>query len=202
VENCCESKNERKESLKKGILYGLLPHSFCVAFVLLSVVGATIATTFFKGLLLLPYFFPILIGFSFLAATISGILYLKKQKKLNPEGIKQKWQYLSVLYGTTIVVNLLFFFVIFPLTANIETDRTKVMGNAGELGNLREMVLKVKIPCSGHAPLISGELKKITGVYSVTFSFPNKFLIKYNPNQISPDKIFSSEIFKSFPVTL
>jgi copper chaperone CopZ len=120
-----KSKTE-KSSIKQGIIYGLIPHTGCIAFILASVLGVTVATELFKPLLLNPYFFYILILISFIFATISAIIYMKKQGFItfnkgeggleigfSPEGIKRKWKYLSTLYETTIGVNLLLFMIIF-----------------------------------------------------------------------------------------
>lgn len=199
TKSCCQPNIQRKDGIKKGILYGILPHSFCITFILFSVIGATIATTFLKKLLLLPFFFPILIGFSFFFAAISAAIYLQKLKMLNISGIKARWKYLSILFGTTIAVNLLFFFVIFPFVANIGSGSVKASSVSA---NLSSVVLRVQIPCSGHAPLISGEIKKLSGIKSVNFSAPNRFLINYDPKLITPENILSSDIFKSFPANI
>ena len=61
-ESCCPKKDSKTE--KKGILadfaYGILPHTFCIAFIIFSVIGSVTAITFFKKFLLNPYFFHIL----------------------------------------------------------------------------------------------------------------------------------------------
>lgn len=177
--NCCEGKNGG--SFKKGLLLGLLPHSFCLGFILFSLIGATTASVFLRRFLLLPYFFPLLLGISFLFATLAAILSPNKSKK-----------YLLILYGTTIVTNLLFFFVIFPLTANLKFSHNGPV----------QLSLRVAIPCPGHAPLISEELQKVKGVKAVNFKFPNIFEINYERNQVSPEKILDQEIFKNFKASV
>jgi hypothetical protein len=202
-QNCCQ-KNEQKESkgLKSGIIYGLIPHAGCIAFIIASVLGVTAATELFKPLLLNPYFFYILVALSFTFATISSAIYLRKNGLLSSNGIKRKWKYLSTMYGSTIGINLLLFMLIFPLLANVSvaqpvTGNTLVANNA-----LSSIKLTVDIPCSGHAPLISDELKKIDGVSSVQFSLPNVFDVKYDSSKTSKQQITSLEIFNTYKATV
>lgn len=202
IKNCCLPRREKPKGLSSGILYGLLPHSFCIAFVVFSIVGATAAATIFKKFLLIPNFFEILIGLSFFFATLSATVYLKKKKELSVKGVKGNKKYLGILYGTTVLVNLLFFFVIFPAVANFRISNRVVLGNVRVTGDMEEMTIKVQIPCSGHAPLIIDELRKNSGVREVKFQMPNQFIISYDSSKVSPGEILSAEIFKSFPATL
>lgn len=194
--SCCqkEEKVRERKSLFSGLLYGLLPHTFCILFIILSVLGATTATALLKPLLLNSYFFYILIAISLFFATISAIIYLKKNEILSFSGIKRKWKYLSILYGTTIFVNLLFFMVIFPYLANLNRNQPALIENIP----LSSIVLEVNIPCPGHAFLISTEIKKVNGVKDVKFSLPNLFEISFDPQETNKEKILSLEIFKSF----
>jgi len=213
-----DSKPERG-SIKQGIIYGLIPHIGCIAFIIASVLGVTVATSLFKPLLLNPYFFYILIAISFVFATISAVVYLKKQgfiifnkTKDNLEMgfssnvIGRKWKYLSTLYGTTIGVNLLLFMIVFPLLANVSLSAPATTGNAvavdGSSNGLSLLKLQVDIPCSGHAPLITGELKTINGVVGVQFDFPNIFSVKYDPAKTSKEKILSLDVFKTYKATV
>lgn len=175
----------------KGFLYGLIPHAFCIAFILFSVIGAVSLTAIFKKILLIPYFFQILVAFSILMATISAVIYLKKAKCLCYSGIKNKWRYLVILYGTTIFINLLMFLFVFPALANINSPGI-ISGQTASLSVI------VQIPCSGHAPLIIDELKKNPGVQKVIFKLPNRFDINYDPIQTSPDRIALIDIFKTY----
>jgi len=202
--SCCEKGDrERKEKgFLAGLLYGLLPHSFCIAFIIFSIIGATTASVFFKKFLLNPYFFYILVGLSFIFATISAIIYLKRNYILSFQGIKRKWKYLSILYGTTISVNLILFMVIFPFAANIDLKSIFSTSLAEPFNLLSFLTLEVNIPCSGHAPLISGELKKINGIKDVKFRFPNLFEIKYNPKETSVERIISLEVFNTYKANI
>lgn len=204
MEDCCKPQIDKKDHENRGflggILLGILPHSFCIAFVVFSVIGATLATSFFKRFLLLPYFFEILVGVSFLFATISAVIYLRRLGKLNVSGIKSKSKYLSVLYGTTMAVNLLFFFVVFPWVTNLGSSKGSSATVLAEKSDLSKITLEVQIPCSGHAPLISDELKKLPGIIGVKFQLPNRFLVDYDPTKINQFQMTSAEIFKSFPV--
>ena len=196
--SCCsknDSKGERKGILK-GILYGLAPHTFCILFIIFSILGATTVTTLLKPLLLNRYFFYLLIILSLVLATISAIIYLKKNGILSFQGMKRKWKYLSILYGTTVFVNLLLFIVIFPIVANFN-QRKPITETSQSF-----LTLEVKIPCPGHAPLITGELKKINGVEDIKFRFPNLFDINYNSEKTSKAQILSLDVFRTYKATV
>lgn len=191
--SCCQPKEAN--GLKQGIIFGLLPHSFCIGFIVLSVLGVALGTVIFRKILLVPYLFQILVGLSFVLATISAIIYLKKCGLLSVLGIKRKWRYLLVLYGATIGINLLFFLVIFPKIANLNLGGTKVLS---ERSNYLKVNLSVDIPCSGHATLITDELKKIKGVGQVIFKSPNIFEVSYDHSQVTLEQILGAEVFKTF----
>jgi hypothetical protein len=195
--SCCPPKENEKKGLWQGIVFGLLPHSFCLAFLVLSVVGAVAATTFLRKLLLTPFFFQILIGLSFAMATISAAVYLKRGGLLSVKGIVKKWQYLLGLYGTTIGVNLLMFLVIFPLLTNISLTK-RWPGVLSQRADTSSLILQVEIPCSGHAPLIIDELGKSEGISEVKFIFPDQFQMNYDFSQTSQEQILNLEIFKTF----
>lgn len=183
----------------RGVLYGLLPHTFCIAFILFSVIGATTAITLLKPLLLNRYFFYILISISFVFATISAVVYLKRNRNLSIVGAKRSWKYLTLLYGITIFINVILFLVVFPLAANLNLNKSEesLAVNAQNV-QLSSLTLEVSIPCSGHATLITGELKKISGVKEIKFRLPNLFDIKYDPLQTSQEEILSLEVFKTY----
>jgi hypothetical protein len=196
--DCCpKTKDNSKKGILRGILYGLIPHSFCIAFAAFSIIGAVTATAFLKRFLLIPNFFYFLIFVSLLLATISSAIYLKRAECLCKSGLKSKWKYVSTLFASTILINLLMFFVVFPALANINQQNP-----IAQAENSAELSLSVQIPCSGHAPLIMDELKKNSGVQSVTFKLPDIFEIKYNPKETSPIKIASAEIFKTYAATI
>ncbi len=204
MKECCkpiERKSDKKEKgFLWGILLGILPHSFCIAFIIFTVIGSTIFTAFFRKILLTPYFFQFLIGLSFILATVSAVIYLKRINSLSFSGAKSKWKYLSILYGITIGINLLFFLVVFPAVANMRTVRgTKAVSSAT---GLRAITIEVKIPCSGHAPLIISELKKINGINEVKFFAPNLFEVYFDQQKTSAIQITQAEIFKSFPAVI
>jgi len=193
--SCCQPVKKYKPSgLVPGILYGLLPHTFCIAFVFFSVLGATVATAFFKKVLLVPYFFQILVALSFVFATIFATLYLKRNQSLSWEGVKRNKVYLAILYGTTMGINLLFFLVIFPLATNFNIRSPQVYDSS----NSSTFVLKVAIPCSGHAPLITDELKKTPGIENVVFKLPDLFDVNFDRRKITPEQILDLEIFQTF----
>lgn len=207
---CCEKKNEKNKAYKFGLLYGLLPHTGCIAFIVFSLLGVASATFLFRSLLLNPYFFYILIGLSMVFSTISFLFYLKRKNILSSHRsergseisisltrIKKEWKYATTLYGTTILINLLLFMVIFPLATNLSaaSSNLQTTGNSG-------LTLQVAIPCPGHAPLITDELKKVTGVSSVKFNFPNYFDVNYDATKVTKDKILSLDVFNTYKATV
>ncbi len=206
-----KEENEQKEEnapKKKGkgfllgLIYGLIPHIGCIAFIIGSILGVTMLMNLFKPLLMNRYFFHALVGVSLGFATLSSLFYLKKNGLLSWMGIRKKWKYLSVMYGSTMGINLLLFMLVFPLLANVSVDSSSITGAAiGIAGNENTdslLKLKVDIPCPGHAPLISQELKTIKGVTGITFSFPNYFDVTYNPAKTSKQEMLALDVFKSY----
>jgi len=190
---------------KQGIVYGLVPHIGCIAFIAGSILGVTFLMDFFKPLLLNSWFFYALIGISIAFALIASLFYLRSNGLLSTTGAKKKWKYLSTMFGSTIGINLLFFFVLFPMLANAGSLGANPTGSVvSALSNtgLSELSLQVNIPCSGHAPLITSELKKLSGIESVGFSQPNVFKVSFDSSKTSKSQILALEIFKSYPATV
>ena len=174
--DCCKPKKEYKgDNPFMGILYGLIPHIGCITFIIAAVLGATVLMQFFKPLLLNRYIFYYLILISIVFATLSAVLYLRKNKLLSKAGIKKKKKYLATMYGTTVGINLILFFLVFPYTATITGGVT-----AGDALNSDLLSISVDIPCPGHAPLITNELNSINGVKGNEYSFPNNFDVYYD----------------------
>ncbi len=196
--SCCPKPDRRPQGLWSGLLYGLLPHTFCVAFIVFSVAGAAAAGAFFKKILFVPYFFEVLVGLSLILAAVSGLLYLKKKGELSRKGVYRHKGYLTILLGTTLFVNWLFFFVVFPWMANRQ-GAGPAGAETGEVKGESRASLEVQIPCSGHASLIIDEIKKDPGVREVSFQLPNRFLVTYDGQKTSLEKILTLQIFKSFP---
>lgn len=200
-----------KTSLKQGLVYGLVPHIGCIGFIVASILGVTIAIEFFRPLLMNPWFFHILILLSIVFATISSVFYLKKNGVLSFSGVKRKKAYLATMYGATVGINLVLFLFIFPMLANIDTgsfatanvvngvvDGTGAIALASETPIENTITLQVDIPCPGHAPLITNELKTIDGVTGVRFSFPNNFDVAFN-EETSKQEILALEVFETYP---
>ncbi|MAG22393.1 MAG: hypothetical protein CL943_03780 [Candidatus Diapherotrites archaeon] len=200
----------QKMSIRQGIVYGLVPHIGCIGFIVASILGATIAVEFFKPLLMNPWFFHILILISIGFATLSSAFYLRKQGIFSMQGIKRKKKYLATMYGSTVGINLILFLVIFPMLANLDTgsfaNPTGMVTLAGAQGNSTAsdslLRLQSNIPCPGHAPLISGELKSIEGITGVKYEFPNYFDVAFDSSKTSKDKIFALEVFEIYTATL
>ncbi len=181
--------NVKNGGVRAGILAALVPHIGCILFIVLTLFGISVGAVFIKQFLLMWWAFPALILFSFLLAGISSYFYLKRNCCAN------KTRYLSILFGSVIVINALLFFVIFPWTANLS-------GRAiGDVSELSEITLSVAIPCPGHASLIVDELKKI-GVEEVTFNFPNIFVAKYNFSKVDKSQITNLNVFKTYKATV
>ncbi len=212
--SCCLTAPERKgHGFFLGLLYGLVPHTFCILFIVLSIVGATAATSVLKRFLYIPYLFQIILGLSFVFATISAFFYLRRSGLLSRAGVKARWKYLTVLYGTTIAVNVLLFWVVFPTVANLQAQEVTLpaptTGVAQPIGPsapsgadtaaAKATTLQVAIPCPGHAPLIIDELRRVDGVLGVRYQSPNLFQVRYDPARLTVDRILAQEVFKSFP---
>lgn len=195
-QDCCRPDSDRKHGWIRGALFGLLPHSFCLAFIAFSVLGATGAAVFARQFLLLPHFFLWLMLASGLAATVSAAVYLKKTQNLCWRGLKRKKGYLVSMYAATAATNVLFMFVLFPAAANMQTAKASSVA-----ANLETITLTVDIPCSGHAPLIIDEIKTDPGVSSVAFSLPSTFTVSYDAAVTSPERIRSLDVFQTFQLT-
>jgi C4-dicarboxylate transporter len=103
------------------------------------------------------------------------------------------------MYGSTIGVNMFFFLMVFPMLANFSLIDASPAALDAETASLK---LEVNIPCSGHATLISDELKTIHGISAVKFLLPNDFLVTYDPSKTSADEILSLSVFKEFPAKI
>ncbi|MFA6252185.1 MAG: hypothetical protein WCX74_02180 [Candidatus Paceibacterota bacterium] len=124
--DCCSVKTKNVNGFWSGLLYAIIPHSFCILFVVFSIIGATFATQVLRQFLLLPYFMPMLIGLSLLFALISAIFYLRRINSLSWEGIVAKRNYLIILFSTTIIVNILFFNYVMPIVGGIKPINTAI----------------------------------------------------------------------------
>jgi len=194
--DCCKPKKEYKgKNPLMGIAYGIIPHIGCILFIVAAVLGATVLMQFFRPLLMHRYIFHYLILISIGFATLASFLYLRKNKLLSWKGIKKKRGYLTIMYGTTVGINLILFMFIFPFLANITGG---VVGAEG----FSSMEIKVNIPCPGHAPLIASELKTIGGVEGSDYSFPNNFLVYYDSSLTSEKEILSLEVFEEYPAKI
>jgi len=203
------SDHTRKRNIMEGVAYGLIPHIGCIAFIIGSILGVTVLMQFFRPLLMNRYFFHILIALSIGFATLSSAFYLRKNGLLSFAGARRKWQYLSTMYGSTIGINLVLFMLLFPLLANVSAAAPAAglsiqsingaVVQAGPALGLASVRLSVDIPCPGHAPLISQELKTIDGISSIQFSFPNNFDVTYDPAKTSKDAMLALSVFKEYP---
>jgi copper chaperone len=185
-------------AVSKGLLYGLLPHTGCIAFLLGSILGVTALMQFFKPLMMNRNFFYILIGISLGFAIISSLLYLRQQGLLSWKGIKKRWKYLTTMLGSTLAINLVLFMVIFPMLANVSAAPIE----GGDATKFASISLSVDIPCPGHAPLISEELKTLEGVVGIEFNYPNNFDVVYDAEKTLKTDILGLEVFRTYGATV
>jgi len=218
MKKCANPKH--KGGFLSGIVYGLIAHIGCIGFIIFSILGVTTAASVFRPLLLNYYFFHILIVISLIFATGSAVLYLRKHGLIDlkkesgaweiqfvSEGVKKEWKYLTILYTTTVGINLFLFMLVFPVVANIDsgtnltsaissTFRKEANIEVQEGENYVE--LEVAIPCPGHAPLIRGDLQEIEGVTGVQYRMPDYFDVTYLPEKTSTEEIVSLEVFRTY----
>jgi len=193
------SKNKKSNNILKGLAYGIVPHIGCIGFIVGSVLGVSLLMQFFRPLLMSRYFFYGLVALSLGFATISVVLYLRNNELLSIRGLQRKWKYVSITYGSTVGVNLALFLIVFPMLANVSASSG---GDQTTLGTAEFITLKVNIPCSGHAPLISEELKSIDGVQEVKYSTPNTFAVKYDSGRTNKTEILNLAVFREYPATV
>ena len=126
---------------------------------------------------------------------MSSLFYLRKQGALSFKGIKNKKGYLTTMYGITVGINLVLFFLVFPFTANLASASVSTEG-------FSSFEMSVDIPCPGHAPLINTEVEGISGVKKVEYSFPNDFVVYYDSSETSQKEVLSLDVFEEYPATL
>ena len=66
---CCKKEEKKNRGVLNGILYGLTAHSFCILFIVLTILGATTLTTILRPLFMSRYFFHILVLIAAIFAT-------------------------------------------------------------------------------------------------------------------------------------
>lgn len=198
--NLENKEDDEKRGFFTGIKYAIIPHIPCCSFILFSILGVTFFTDLIKPLLLNTNFFYFLILLSILFASFSAFLYLKNHGLLNFNGIKKKWKYLTLLFSSTIAVNAFFFYFLFPAFTNLQINENNIKENGKDNNKLDGLlVLKVAIPCSGHARLVINELKVVNGIKNVKYTFPDIFEITYDKKEVSKKEIMALDLFKDFP---
>ncbi len=191
MDNCCVDK--KPSGFLSGLFYGIIPHSGCILFFVFAVLGTTAISSFFRSFLLNRYSFYWLMGISLFLAVISAGIYLLKNKSFGIAGIRNNWKYLTTLFSGVVAVNMIFFLIVFPLASNYLYSSKPV-----NIALLSKIELSVDIPCSGHAPLVIDDLKKMSGVGDIKFSLPNVFDIYFDKSVITEKDILAAGIFKIF----
>ncbi|MFH0857766.1 MAG: hypothetical protein V1848_03400 [Candidatus Magasanikbacteria bacterium] len=82
--------------------------------------------------------------------------------------------------------------MVFPLMANYSTDY------AYGIQEQNTMKVQLDIPCTGHAPFITNELKKVDGITQVRFQIPSTFTLSYDSHIITEEEIKKLPIFQEF----
>ncbi len=208
--NCCK-ENEKKAKNRKGflsgVLFGLTAHSFCILFIVLTALGVSTLTAIIRPLFMSRYFFHALVLMALVFATLSAVIYLKKSNLLSLVGIKEKRNYLLILYSTTIAINLLLFIIVFPIAANVSgglslkeaISSSFIKSNKSIISDNEELlILQTDIPCSGHAYLVFADLDDFPGVNNINFRFPNIFEIIYDKEITTIDNIMAVEVFQEY----
>jgi hypothetical protein len=200
------AKTRRGTGLLWGLFYGLVPHTFCILFIVFSVAGATMASTLVSRVLFVPYLFEIVVALSFFSAALSGLLYLRRNGLLSWRGARRKWRYLGGMFGATLAVNLLFFWVVFPAMANLDLTApasAQAPASQGADGAALDVTtLRVAIPCPGHAPLVVGELRGAPGIRTVRYEGPDLFRVEYDPAATTLEGILALPVFEAFPAEI
>lgn len=184
--DCCKPQpKEQKQGLIYGIIYGLIPHTFCILFVILSIVGATAGSTFLKKAFHIPHLFQYLVLLSFVFATLSAVFYLRRLNALSLKGLGLKWKYLTVMYVTTITINILFAYVILPASANINVPKaaSPTQQTSTEVPETNEQIIKMDQVGGGYKP------NKLT----VKKGIPVKWIIT-SKSQSCSSTIYSSKL--------
>lgn len=154
--DCCAPNGIPKENrgIVQGILFGILPHTFCILFVVFSVIGATSGSIFLRRFLVVPYLFQILVVISLIFATLSAAFYLKRSGCLSLSGIKKKWKYLSIMYSVTLAINLLLFYIIIPAAGNFGSPKQNISENTNVPSQVvvGEQVIEMDQNGSGYSP--------------------------------------------------
>lgn len=197
IPDCCKS-HKKSSGLMQGIIYGTIPHIGCIAFVVASILGVSFAATLFKPLLAKAYFFYIMVALSLFFATISALFYLRKQGGI--KHAKHHKKYLGILYGSTIAVSLILYFLVFPLvTARVASTGQITQAEANKSA---ELILSVDIPCAGHGPLITSELQTLPGIEKIDYQPIKTFKITYDTSKTSKENILELEIFKEYKASV
>jgi hypothetical protein len=192
--DCCSTNTEARSGAWRGFLFGLIPHTVCLSFLVFSVLGATGAMVVAKELLMVPHLFVWVFLSSSGFAAVASLLYLRKTKMLSWRGAASKWKYLASVFVATIATNLFFIQILFPAAVNLQRP-TEAMA-----ADLAEVTLVAEIPCTGHAALIIDEVKNDPGVADVLFRSPGVFVIRFDAAATSPEQIRNLEIFQAFPL--
>lgn len=194
--DCC--KPRKANGFWQGLLYGLFPHAGCLAFIAASVLGMATMASVFRPLLMKSYFFYGMIALSFVFATLSAYLYLRKQGGIH--NARHHKGYLGILYGTTLAVSLVMYFIVFPALASASSTEnvTAIKPSA----DLQKVTLDVNIPCGGHAPLITDALKSVKGVVNIQYLPLTKFVVTYDARQITKEQIAAISMFSEYPARI
>lgn len=147
------------------------------------------------NLLLFMVVFPLLVNIPTVSADYAD--YGVQQSQLQQSGLQQQLNSSNPQFNPTQQLNQQITGAVVGVPA--EQALNNQLTNADELSTIR---LKVGIPCPGHASLISQELKSLSGIKTVKFSFPNLFDVTYNPTMLSKEDILSLDVFNTYKANI
>lgn len=186
--------NQIRSGVIRGLAFGLIPHLFCILFIIFSIIGATIATTFTQKILLMPNLFPALVIISIVFATIASIFHLRIGECKCDEEVKGRKRFVLAMFVATLIANVTMMYVIFPAIAKTRNNNITIESS------LSVITVKVAIPCTGHAPLIINEIGTLPGIVRVDFDSPDIFQITYDPQTANIDQIVALNVFETFQI--
>ena len=99
-----------------------------------------------------------------------------------------------------LIIGAIAIFIIIVAAFFVLGNKTNT-GDVVSNGDFSKLVLKVDIPCEGHAPLIIQELGKLEGILKVSFNSPY-FYVEYEGSVITEAEILNAEIFDEFPARI
>jgi len=128
---------------------------------------------------------------------------ISKEENINLQEHSDKQKYTNnnvMKHGQIIIGCLVFVTVLFFISSTVfsNTQQIPLTGNTIANDGTSTVILKVSIPCPGHAQLIIRNLNSISGVKNVKFDFPNIFNVEYDLSQTTEEDILNLDVFNTY----